>query len=127
VPEALPVFAVLGAVATAAQRHFLVSPQPCWTEHTNLYTAVALPPGNNKSLVTQRATAPLRVWEAAERERLDSEIKEKTSRRKSEAAIIERTRRDAGKARDPEVRDKLLGEIVAMESALPVVPVLPKL
>lgn len=127
VPEALAVFTVLGVVATAVARHYSVEPKPGWTEHLNIYTAVALPPGNNKSLVLRRATEPLRLWEKIQHDELQPKIKEARSRRKSEEKIIEKKRKDAARKDDPTIRDQLLDEIVKLETNLTEIPVLPKL
>ena len=101
VPQALTVFTVLGVVATAVARHWVVEPKPDWTEHLNIYTAVALPPGNTKSLVLRRATAPLTLWETMQRDELQPKIKEARSRRKSEEKIIEQKRKQAAREERP--------------------------
>jgi hypothetical protein len=127
VPEALPVFAVLGAVATAVAGRFVVVPKEGWHEHLNIYTAVALPPGNNKSLVLRRATAPLIEWEADKRLEMAPKIMEARSRRKSEEKVIEHKRKEAARKDDAKERENLLEEITKLEMELTEIPVLPKL
>ncbi len=63
VPADLPGVLVLEALAAAAGGRVVVEPRAGWVEPTNLYAAVALPPGNRKSAVFQIVTAPLRVAE----------------------------------------------------------------
>ncbi len=127
VPEALTVFAVLGVVATAAARRYMVSPQPGWMEHVNIYTAVALAPGNLKSLVVRRATQPLVEWENKQCMDLQPKIQDARSKRKSEEAIIQVRRRAAAKEPDGVLRAKLVEEIARLEADLTEIPVLPQL
>lgn len=61
--EALSVMTILGVISTAIAKRFVVSPKEGWLEPVNIYTLVALPPANHKSLVLQRCTKPLGEWE----------------------------------------------------------------
>ena len=54
---------VLDVVAGAIARHVQVSPRPGWYEPTNLYTIVALAPGQRKSPVFKAALRPVRTLE----------------------------------------------------------------
>ena len=127
VPEALTVMAVLGVLSTALAKRVVVSPQQMWEEPVNIYVAVALPPGSNKSLVLKRCTEPLVEWERNEQARLEPVIKSQLSRRKSEELLIERARREAVKTKDVTERNKLFEQIVADEAALQSVLAMPQL
>jgi hypothetical protein len=54
---------VLDVIAGAIARHVQVSPRPGWWEPTNLYTIVALAPGQRKSPVFKAALRPVRTLE----------------------------------------------------------------
>jgi Protein of unknown function (DUF3987) len=54
---------VLDVVADAIARHVQVSPRAGWYEPTNLYTIVALAPGQRKSPVFKAALRPVRTLE----------------------------------------------------------------
>jgi hypothetical protein len=54
---------ILDVVAGAIARHVQVSPRPGWWEPTNLYTIVALAPGQRKSPVFKSALRPVRTLE----------------------------------------------------------------
>lgn len=53
----------LAALSTAASGRATLEVRPGWREPLNLYTVVALPPGNRKSQVFEDLTAPLREVE----------------------------------------------------------------
>jgi hypothetical protein len=56
--------------------------RPGWCELVNLFTVVALPPGDRKSTVFRDALAPVREFEQAEQARLNSVIVEMLSVRR---------------------------------------------
>jgi putative DNA primase/helicase len=62
-PEALAVMSVLGIISVVAAKRFVVCPIDGWREPVNIYMAVILPPGNNKSFVLNNALSPLIKWE----------------------------------------------------------------
>ncbi len=65
-PAALPGCVVLGVLSAAVSRAgFRVEVAEGWTEPTNLYVVVAMPPAARKSPVFAKATAPLVEWERA--------------------------------------------------------------
>ncbi|SMX65437.1 Protein of unknown function (DUF3987) [Brevibacterium sp. Mu109] len=53
----------LGVLSTCMSGRVTVQPGPQWSEPTNLYTTVAMPPGTRKSSVFSAATRPLREVE----------------------------------------------------------------
>lgn len=74
VPVDLPAMLALGVLAAAAAKRVVVRPGPDWLEPVNLYTAVALPPGERKSATVAAMTSPLEEFEAAEAERLRGDV-----------------------------------------------------
>lgn len=82
-PESLSVMTILGVISTCIAKHFVVSPKAGWLEPTNIYTLIALPPANNKSLVLNACTKPLVEWEKEQAKLLESSIKHQNSERKT--------------------------------------------
>ena len=74
-PEELAVALVLAACATATARHLRVMIKFGYFEPTNLWMAVALPPGNRKSSVQKAACAPLLDWERKTAAEMAADIK----------------------------------------------------
>ena len=105
----------------------MVEPIPGWIEHLNIYTAIALPPANNKSLVIRRATKPLVEWEQRQREELQPLIAQARSKRKSEERLIDHNRKAAVREPDAAARTKLMNEVAEQEANVTEIPVLPKL
>lgn len=126
-PEAMSVFAVLGTLSAALAKRFAVSPIPGWIEPLNIYTLVALPPANNKSLVLNRCTTPLRDWEIEQAFLLDSELKKQRSERRNQEKLIESHRAKAVRVKDPVERARLFVEINELEANLPQIKSLPQL
>src|ERR1700739_652978 len=62
-PEALSVMTVLGILSAISMQRVFISPQEHWLEPINIYTLIALPPANHKSLVLKRCLQPLVDWE----------------------------------------------------------------
>lgn len=127
VPEAMVVMTLLGMVSTALTKRFTVSPQQGWNEPINIYTAIALPPGNNKSSILKACTSPLREWEEQKHSLLEPERKVQRSNFETEKRIIEGLRRKAASAKTSEEREKLKTEIAHKEASLDDIPALPEL
>jgi hypothetical protein len=125
-PEALAVMAALGAVSAAVTGRLVVSPVDGWREPANIYTLIALPPGNNKSLVLNACAGPIVGWEQEQVAKVKPEIEHLKSVRKSEERVIEGFRAKLIKAKDPLDREALIREIATMESQLPEIPALPQ-
>ncbi len=126
-PEAMSVFTVLGTLSAALAKRFVVSPNQGWAEPVNIYTLVALPPANNKSLVLNRCTAPLRDWETAQALLLDHELKKQRSERRNQEQLIQSLRTKAARDKNPIERGRLFGEINELEAKLPQPKLLPQL
>lgn len=125
--ESLSVMTILGVLAAATSKYFMVTPKPGWQEPLNLYTLIALPPANNKSYVLKSCTKPLIDWELEQSVLLEQEIKRAHSVRKSQEKIIEGLRVKVAKEKDVELQKKLIEEIAQQETSLVNPPLLPQL
>ena len=126
-PEGMSVFAVLGSLSAATAKRFAVNPIPGWVEPLNIYTLVALPPANNKSLVLNRCTTPLREWEIEQACLLEPELKKQRSERRNQEKLIESLRAKAVKHNNPAERERLFREINELEAKLTQPKSLPQL
>jgi hypothetical protein len=126
-PEALSVMTVLGVISTAITKQFVVSPKEGWLEPINIYTLIALPPANNKSLVLNCCTKPLIEWEKEQALLMESDIKRQRSERKTQEKIIEGLRFKASKTNDLTEQRHLSNEITQKETNLMEVSSLPLL
>ncbi|WP_317633716.1 MULTISPECIES: DUF3987 domain-containing protein [unclassified Streptomyces] len=118
----------LAVLATAAGGRVVVQLRGRWREPTNLFTVVALPPGNRKSAVFSAMTAPLHAAEkllASETAGriAEAEVTAKMAREAADKAAVQ-----AAKAEGPE-RDGLTAEAIALAQAAESleVPVKPRL
>lgn len=91
----------LGVMGAAVGGRYEIEPTPGWVESTNLYTVVALPPGNRKSAVFSKATAPLKELERELIRERRPVVAEKQARYDLLVEKTEKARRDALKANDP--------------------------
>jgi hypothetical protein len=85
VPTDLPAVVALGVLSLAACRRYHVEVVPGWREPTNIYAVVALPPGERKSPVFAKATAPLHAYYAE----LCAQLAPKVAARKAERRILQ--------------------------------------
>ena len=85
VPTDLPAVVALGVLSLTACRRYHVEVVPGWREPTNIYAVVALPPGERKSPVFAKATAPLHAYYAE----LCAELAPKVAARKAERRILQ--------------------------------------
>jgi hypothetical protein len=126
-PEALSVMTILGVISTVISKHFFICPKDGWLEPINIYTAIALPPANNKSLVLNNCLKPLLDWEKEQKALLEIAIKRKNSELKTQDKIIENLRTKAAKQTDPIEQQLLIAKITQMEMALAPIPTPPVL
>lgn len=126
-PEALSVMAILGVISTIVAKRFKVSPKEGWHEPLNIYTLIALPPANHKSIILRHCTAPLIKWEREQVHLHAAEIKRRYSERKTQEKIIEALRCKAGKLDDVLEQQSLMQDIAQKETELSEIPVLPQL
>ncbi|MEU6720193.1 DUF3987 domain-containing protein [Nonomuraea sp. NPDC046802] len=102
---------------------------PTWTEPTNVYTVVALPPGSRKSEVYAHMTAPIRTAELQLAERAKPAIIEAQLARRIAEAEAERTAAKAAAVTDPLKYADALAEAsaAALELEKTIVPAKPAL
>ena len=102
---------------------------PGWREPANLFTVVALPPGNRKSEVYRAMCAPIKAAEAALVAEAEPVLAEAVIARRIAEANAEQTARDAENAVDPTQRALTLGEATEARLALnaATVPARPRL
>lgn len=126
-PPELATGMVLATCAAAAARRIRVMVKPGYFEPCNLWTVVALPPGNRKSAVQAAATAPLLAWERDQAHQMRPAIEAATSERKTMEARAQTLRRNAAKERDSDQAMVLAQEAADLEAQLPDIPVVPQL
>jgi replicative DNA helicase len=93
VPPDLPAMLSLATISLCIAKKVAVEVLPGWRVPTNLYTAVALAPGEGKSPVFIRATAAAREWEREQR----STWTPKIAAAKEERHLLEERQKDARK------------------------------
>ncbi|WP_339155871.1 YfjI family protein [Actinomadura luteofluorescens] len=91
---------------------------PAWTEPTNLFTLVVLPPGNRKSEVYKHMTAPIRAAESILVEQAKPVIAEAVIARRVAEAHAEKTEKAAASAVDADQRAAALDEATTARLAL---------
>ena len=126
-PPALSVMTLLGVLSTALSGYCAVSPKPGWNEPVNIYTLIALPPANHKSLVVRSCTQPLWRWEKEQKKQRENDIKRQRAARKTEERILENLRNKAAKTEDPDEQRRLFEAIIQQEMALTEISPLPVL
>ncbi len=125
-PTDLGLMLVLGVLATACQKQFLVSPQPGHFEPLCLWTVPAMPSGERKTPVLLGLTKPLHEWQREQAAKLAPENSQKTSDRETALARIKTLRTKAANAMVENFAD-LSHEIKELESTLPDIPRSPRL
>ncbi|MFI0448226.1 DUF3987 domain-containing protein [Actinomadura sp. 6N118] len=94
-----------------------------WTEPTNLFTLVVLPPGNRKSEVYKHMTAPIKAAEAMLIEQARPRIAEAAVARKVAEANVEKTEKAATTTQDPTQRAVAMDEATAARLDLEDTPI----
>jgi len=125
-PIELPALLGLSVVASACQRKFIVELEPNYQEPLNIWTIVALEPGNRKTAVLHAMSKPLMEWEHDAIEQVSEEITETEAERKNQEARINSLRSQYAKAEGMEA-DELGKEIIHLETTLPEIPTTPRL
>ncbi len=126
-PEELAVGLVLAACSTATARRLRVMVKPGYFEPTNSWWAVALPPGNRKSAVQSRASAPLLDWERDTAHAMADEIQRAVSEVKTAEARAKEFRAKAARAKDDLAARDLASQAADIEAAMPEIPKSPRL
>lgn len=117
-PAALSVMTILGVLSTALAGQVAVSPKSGWVEPINIYTLIALPPANHKSLVVRACTQPLWHWEKEQKCQRENEIKRQRAARKTEERVLENLRTKAAKTEDQIEQQRLFEMIIQQEMGL---------
>jgi replicative DNA helicase len=118
----------LSALATAAGGRVEVEPRSGWREPLNLFTAVALPPGNRKSGVFAEITKPLHDYERSAVEQLAPVIAEAQLAKKVAVERAEKAQAAAGKAPADQAREALVeARELAQEADTLQVPLPPRM
>lgn len=126
-PESLSIMTILGVISTVVAKRYVVSPKEGWAEPVNIYTLIALPPANNKSLVLNYCTKPLLEWERQQSLQKEMDIKRQRSELKTQEKIIEVLRAKAAKEQNSIEQRSLIEEITQKEAGLREIPALPLL
>ena len=100
-----------------------------WAEPLNIFTVVALAPGERKSIVHRHALAPVVVYEREEQERMAPVIAAAASEHRQLEARLKLAETKAAKEEDPEERQRLCREAkeLAKELSTHVVPETPQM
>lgn len=125
--ESMSVMVVFGVISTCFARQVVISPKVGWQEPINLYTLIALPPANHKSLVIRQCCAPLFEWEQQERIQMEVAVKRRQADIETEKRIVQQMRFQASKCTDLNEQRRLISEIADREANLPKPLYLPKL
>ena len=125
-PIELPALLGLSVVASVCQRKFVVELEQNYQEPLNIWTVVALEPGNRKTAVLQAMSKPLMEWEHEAIEQVSAEITKKEAERKNQEAQINSLRSQYARSSGSDM-DDCGKEIVHLESTLPVIPSIPRL
>ena len=127
-PPALPVMLALVAVATCTAKRFEVAPYGSgYTEPTNIWANVVLPPASTKTAVFNAITAPLAEWEQDQADRLAPAIKAAEIERRLIERRIDKLERDAGNAENAAAREALMREIATLHDEMPAGVLAPRL
>ncbi len=99
-PPDLAALLSLAVLAAASAKKAEVEVADGYVEPLNIYTAIALPPGNRKSAVFRDVAGPLLEFEAQETERLQTEVIAAATRRKLDEERLKKLSHDAVEAEE---------------------------
>jgi hypothetical protein len=95
----------LGAYSAAVAGVIEVQVRSDWSEPTNLWFAVALPPGEGKTPAVEHVAEPLNDWEARQARRLAPEITQKENERAILDGRLREAQRGASTAKEQAARE----------------------
>lgn len=95
-PPCLGALIGLAVLAAATAKKVEVQVREGWTEPVNLYTLVALPPGERKSWVVRQMTAPIRQFEKSLLNRTKGENKDRRLKREVLEAELKEVKQAGG-------------------------------
>jgi hypothetical protein len=129
VPPDLPALLGLAVLSLTTAKKICVEIKPGWREPTNIYTAIALAPGEGKSPIFAAATAPLREWEREQRSRLAPQIADAQERERLRDERARELRKKAARAAEGPQLELLESELreLAVERATTTIPSPPRL
>jgi hypothetical protein len=125
-PRELAAMLGLAVLGAACQKTFVVQPEVGYTEPLNIWTIVALEPGNRKTSVMQAMTRPLMEKEREQCEIAKVEITRNESERETMRARVQVLRAKAAKD-DFEHSEDIRKDIHRLEAMMPEVSALPRL
>jgi hypothetical protein len=105
-PRDLAAFLSLAVYGAGLARKVRVKVRDGWTEPVNLFTAVALPPGERKSAVFAEALQPVEEYESSERARMAPVIARAASEHRMIEARMKAAESKAAKTTDPDEREQ---------------------
>src|SRR5258708_6659972 len=89
-----------------------------WTEPTNIFGVVALPPGDRKSAVLADSLIPVQIHESEEQQRMAPLIAEAASEHRMLEIRVKEAEKKASKAEDAGDREQLAAEARALAKEL---------
>lgn len=126
VPYELVLANILGVIAFAASRKFVVEIREDHLEQLNLYLLCPLPPGERKSRTMSLCLQPLEEVERQLRQEAQPLIQEAVSHNKTIEKTLDAKRRKYASAKNDGERAKLLEEIRELEASLKPMPQEPR-
>jgi Protein of unknown function (DUF3987) len=128
-PPDLGAMVAIPVLGAALAKKFRVQIRPGWSQPTNIYSAVSLPPSDRKSPVFNAVLAAVAKFEAEERQRMGPTIAAAEAEHRILEGTLKIAESKAAKAEEPEERGKLreAAKQIARELAQHVVPVTPRL
>ena len=128
-PPDLAAMIALTVLSAAAGSAYHIIVRGDWTEPSNLYAAVALPPGERKTAVFARVRAPLDAIEKEEQARMQPLISAAAERAEINNQRLANLRKRAVNAKSAAEREALADEAVELKQRVDAAPapVLPRL
>ncbi|ETO91268.1 MAG: hypothetical protein P857_763, partial [Candidatus Xenolissoclinum pacificiensis L6] len=111
VDETVITMGLFGIISTILSSHYYVSPKPDWRESVNLYTIIALPSANNKTLILRNISQPLKDWEKAKSTEKDLIIEKQKEKLKIWNLQLEYKRKQICKSKTLDEKNHLEREI----------------
>ncbi len=124
-PGSIVVGQALATLAACAQCKFCVQIEVDHCEPLVVWSMGLLDPGTRKTKIVSLLTAPIHAWEADQARKLQSEIDEAVSMRKTLQEDANALRKQRAKQKDPHERERMLHEIAKIEERLPIIPSVP--
>lgn len=111
VPVMMPALLTLATVSAVVQKKFVVEVKEGYAEPTNLYVLVGMPPSSLKTPVVRAVVAPLRLWEARQRQLMSGEVAAARARKAAEEQRLKNLQDQVGREQDDAKRTALLDAV----------------